>query len=313
MSVFRPAIPAPPSTAPDDPRLGHLLGRALAPGEPPRVVLAGFPSDAGVRRNGGRPGAAEGPAAIRRALYRMTPDVTHVQGFTALVERVHDLGDLEVSGDLEEDQAQLGHALAPHLAAGAVSIVIGGGHETAFGHFLAHASAAAPVRILNWDAHADVRELRDGRAHSGSPFRQALEHPSGACDFYTVAGLQPSAVAASHLEYVCARGSAHMRSAVSAELISALYAASPTLISFDLDAVDVASAPGVSAPSTDGLRVPLWLDAARRAGRTSSVRGVDVVELSPPLDPDGRTAALAARTVWAVLQGLAERGPVLTL
>jgi formiminoglutamase len=94
---------------------------------------------------------------------------------------------------------------------------------------------------------------------------------------------------------------------VTAELIARLYAAAPTLVSFDIDAVDRAQAPGVSAPATDGLPVSLWLRAARLAGATPGVRGMDVVELCPPLDRDGQTAALAARTVWAMLQGLAER------
>ncbi|MHB1225386.1 MAG: formimidoylglutamase [Gemmatimonadaceae bacterium] len=307
MTILHPAVIAPPDTASDDPRLGHILGRAVARGARARVVIVGFPSDEGVRRNGGRPGAAAGPAAIRGALHRMTPDASMPAAFTDVAEHARDLGDVEVTGDVEADQARLGEALAPHLADGAVTIVLGGGHETAYGHFLAHARAAASVRILNWDAHADVRPLRDGCAHSGSPFRQALEHPSGACASYTVAGLQPSSVAGAHMAYVRAHGAAHQRADVTAELIARLYAASPTLVSFDLDAVDRAQAPGVSAPATDGLPVSLWLHAARLAGATPGVRGIDVVELCPPLDRDGQTAALAARTVWAVLQGLAGR------
>lgn len=307
MARLIPPSIRPPETAPDDPRLGHLFARALAPDEPARVVVIGFPSDEGVRRNGGRPGAAVGPAAIRAALYRLTPDATSPEAFTALVARTRDLGDVVVSGDVEADQALLGELLAPHLAAGAVTIVLGGGHETAYGHFLAHAAAAPRVHILNWDAHADVRPLPDGRAHSGSPFRQALEHPSGSCASYTVAGLQPASLAASHLAYVREHGSAHFRAEVTPELAARLYGALPTLVSFDMDAVDRSQAPGVSAPATDGLSASTWLMAARLAGRTPSVRGVDVVELSPPFDQDGQTAALAARTVWEVLRGVAER------
>lgn len=301
-------LPDTPATTADDPRVGHLLGAALREGEAPGVVIVGFPSDAGVRRNGGRPGAAEGPAAIRQALARLTPDAESPDRFTRLLARTRDLGDVAVTGDVEADQAALAGTLAPHLAAGAFSIVLGGGHETAFGHFQAHAALGRPVRILNWDAHADVRELRDGRAHSGSPFRQALEHPSGLCERYVAAGLQPHSLAAAHLAYVRAHGAAHLRHALDdPAVLDALYGERPTLVSFDLDAVDRANAPGVSAPATDGLPVALWLRAAFLAGRTPEVRGADVVELSPPLDGDGRTAALAALTVWQLLRGLAAR------
>ncbi len=307
MTILRPPVLPELHTASDDPRLGHLIGRAVVEGASPRAVIVGFPSDEGVRRNGGRPGAADGPTAIRNALYRLTPDAGTLAAFSATVSQTQDLGDVDVSGDLEADQQRLADVLAPHLEAGAIAIVLGGGHETAFGHFLAHARAAAPVRILNWDAHADVRPLRDGLAHSGSPFRQALEHPSGTCASYSVAGLQPASVSGAHLAYVRARGVAHMRADVHQPLIDSLYAASPTMVTFDLDAVDRSQAPGVSAPATDGLPTTLWLHAARLAGRTPSVRGVDVVELSPPFDRDGQTSALAARTVWTVLQGLTER------
>jgi formiminoglutamase len=292
-----------------DPRLGQLLGSALQDGEPARAVLVGFPCDEGVRRNGGRPGAADGPAAVRAALARLTPDALDPDRFGDLVARTRDLGDVPPGGDLEEDQRRLGERLAPHLAAGAFGIVLGGGHETAYGHFLAHAANGWPTRLLNWDAHADVRELRDGRAHSGSPFRQALEHPSGLCERYTVAGLQPHSVARAHLDYVRARGAAHFRHelAVPADVDAVVALARPTLVSFDLDAVDRAHAPGVSAPAVGGLPVDAWLRAAFLAGRTHGVRSVDVVELSPPHDRDGQTAALAALTVWQVLRGLATR------
>jgi len=95
-----------PSTAPDDPRVGHLLGRGLGSGEAPRAVLVGFPTDVGVSRNGGRPGAAEGPGAIRRLLYRLTPDAGAPERFTALLGKTLDAGDLAVSRDLERDLSE---------------------------------------------------------------------------------------------------------------------------------------------------------------------------------------------------------------
>jgi formiminoglutamase len=299
-----------PDTAPDDPRFGHLLGQAIDDPLEADVVLIGFASDEGVRINGGRPGAAQAPDAIRRALYGMTPDARYHDAFVETLRRTLDLGDLVLEERLEENQEALGDALAPHLKRGAVPIILGGGHETAFGHFLGHVAAEQPVSILNWDAHADVRPLKDGRAHSGSPFRQALEHPSGRCQGYTVAGLRPNSTAKAHTDHVRDHGGEIVWSPdVTVDTADRLYAemAMPHMVTFDLDAVDHAAAPGVSAPAVDGLSPRHWLRAAERAGRTPEVTSIDLVELNPTVDVDGRTARLAALTVWHMLRGLATR------
>jgi formiminoglutamase len=316
----------------DDPRLGDLVGRDLV-GAWPAIALIGFPCDEGVRRNGGRTGAAEAPDRIRHWLYRLTPG--RDSRLTALLGRLHDFGNLRVDGDLETAQARLGEAVAACMAHDTVPIVLGGGHETAFGHFLGYPAARLSVAILNWDAHPDVRPLIDGRGHSGSPFRQALEHVSGACLGYAVAGLLPHASAVAHLDYIAAH---HVQTVWRDELdrdrIAEVYRAplverrrrdverlapgiargpgaenrEPDLmVSFDIDAVDQAFAPGVSAPATGGLPIDLWLHAARQAGASPRVRSIDLVEVNPSLDRDDQTARLAALTVWSFLSGLTNR------
>jgi formiminoglutamase len=298
----------PPETAANDPRIGRLLGTRLSKGSAPEAVILGFPSDEGVRRNGGRVGAAEGPDAIRRALYHMTPDAREDR-FEDLIGRSIDLGDLQASGEVEQDQRDLGEVLAPHLERGAFVIVLGGGHETSYGHFLGYVGARQSVEILNWDAHADVRELTQGQAHSGSPFRQAIEDASRACRRYRVAGLQPHSVARAHLELVSGQGQVLWANELSPETVDEQYRQleAPAMVSFDLDAVHQAEAPGVSAPNPNGLRSELWLQAAYAAGRAPVVTSADVVELNPRLDRDGETARLAALTVWWLLRGRAER------
>jgi formiminoglutamase len=308
MTRIIPPSVTPPETSSDDPRLGRLIGSRLSEADAPSVVILGFPSDEGVRRNRGRPGAALGPGAIRSALYRLTPDARSGP-FEDLLGKTRDLGDLEVSGDVESDQRQLGDAVGPHLSRGAFVVVLGGGHETSYGHFLGYVQAGRKVEILNWDAHADVRELASGKAHSGSPFRQAIEDRSGACRRYSVAGLQPHAVAREHLAFVERHGRAVWRDDVTLERIAQLYRSSdsPMLTSFDLDAVNEAEAPGVSAPNPGGLSSDLWIEAAYQAGRSPAVTSADVVELNPAVDRDGQTARLAAVTVWWLLRGRSER------
>jgi formiminoglutamase len=300
-----PAV-APPETGADDPRVGHLFGRHPEP----VVALIGFPSDEGVRRSRGRPGAVEAPREIRRWLYRLTPDGERREASRELLERTADLGDVRITGELEEDQERLGRVVAAQLARGRVAVVLGGGHEVAYGHFLGHAASGRAIEVINWDAHADVREPVGGKGSSGTPFRQAIEHPSGACRRYRVLGLQPHSVAADHIQWLRARGgTARFCSEVDAEAARSAYrdCAHDTLVSFDLDAVDSAFAPGVSAPATGGLPVASWLAAAEEAGACERVRSVDLAELNPRFDLDGRTARLAALTVWRFLRGLTRR------
>lgn len=281
--------------APDDPRIGDHLSQSdsLAEGG---VAIIGFPVDVGVRRNGGRPGAAGGPAAFRAAFARLTP--------LPFIERSIDLGDVN-SDALEAAQDALAQVVEAVLRAGGVPLVIGGGHETAFGHFLGCLAASGSLDVLNWDAHADVRPLIDGRGHSGSPFRQMIEHDAGTR--YIVAGLLEHAVADEHVRYVRASGGkTFFRGETAPAKVYGLLDR-PTMVSFDLDAVDGAWAPGVSAPAVGGLSVDEWLRAAHLAGTNEFVRSADIVELNPAFDLDGQTARLAALTAWTFIRGLAGR------
>lgn len=305
-----------PDVAPDDLRVGHLLGDAGAVEVDAiggGVVLVGFPSDEGVRRNMGRPGAAEGPDAIRRWLYRMTPDPRQDVQMCALLGRTYDVGDVYCTGDLSADQARLGEVVAAILSAGAFPMVLGGGHEVGFAHFLAHAITYKPVTLFNLDAHLDVRPLRGGLGHSGSPFREALEHPSGMAEGYIAVGLEASAVAVSHVEWAKSRGAVlqfldEMTTAHDLGIKALLDAAKGEILgSLDVDVVGAESAPGVSAPRVCGISAAAFLACARQLGRHPRVVGLNIAELSPPFDVDGRTARLCGRAVWEVLGGLAER------
>lgn len=308
MPDFTPTRVHTPDTGPNDPRVGHLLGsRPYDDG--PRAVIFGFPCDVGVARNNGRPGAAAGPEALRAWLYRFTPG-PEVERMTALLARCRDLGDLKLCGDLEADQQRLGEVVGGILKAGDIPVVLGGGHETAYGHFRGYAAIDTAVAISNIDAHADVRELRQDLGHSGSPFRQALEHDSGLCRDYRVAGLQPQSNSAAHVRYL---GEKHcrywFRRDTDETVLDALYPGEgpARYATFCLDALDAAFAPGVSAPAVDGLGPAFWLRAAEAAGGCASVRSFDVVELNPRYDLDHRTARLAALTVWRFLDGLSRR------
>ncbi|SMO36955.1 formimidoylglutamase [Fodinibius sediminis] len=299
-----------PETAPDDPRLARWLRSEPDEGKP-GVVLVGFPSDEGVKRNDGRAGASAAPGQIRRQLYAMTPDAEDSDRFIKLLEHTNDVGDVPVSGDLQADQLTLGTVIARYLEQGIIPIIMGGGHETAYGHFLGYAENGFATSILNVDAHTDVRPLKEGRSHSGSTFRQALEHGSQCAETYLVAGLQPHAVAASHLAFIDRhRGHYLFRDETNITSISGLFHSHESdrlMATFDMDAVDQSCAPGVSAPCTNGLLPDLWLTAAYLAGRNKQVTSFDISELNPEYDRDGQTARLAALTIWQFMLGLSQR------
>jgi formiminoglutamase len=297
----------------DDPRLADIFrfgpGSSIRLGTP---VLVGFPQDEGVRRNGGRVGAAEAPAEIRRWLYRLVAFDPCRGADLAALDPV-DLGDVPVSGNLEAAQAALAEVVRDLLRIGAVPIVLGGGHETAFGVYLGHVLAGREVGIINLDAHLDVRPTLDVMGHSGSPFRQAMEHATPLPGSrYVCLGAQPFAVSRAHLEYVHSRGG-HVvwRDEVAGRLVeqfAAHAAALPSVhLSIDADVVTAADVPGVSAPNPAGLAGVEVCRCARAAGALPRVASMELVEINPRVDVDGRAARWAALVVWHFLSGLAAR------
>src|SRR2546421_602796 len=136
-------LPAPPEDlfhCADDLRLGDIVeywGGNAPKLKPSQAVLVGFPQDEGVRRNHGRPGAAQAPREIRRCLYRLTPwDAEHNIDLTD--HHPLDMGSVRINGTLEDSQAALGAVVGGILSQGAVPVILGGGHETAYGHYLGY-------------------------------------------------------------------------------------------------------------------------------------------------------------------------------
>lgn len=288
----------------EDLRFGDLIGREI---DHPKIVIVGFPEDAGVARNGGRVGAALGPDKLREQLAKLTPDARNASVSSRLFGSTLDVGNVRIGGSLEESQQRLGSVVGRVLDSGAIPIILGGGHETAFGHFLGYQSQRALPSILNVDAHADVRPLVEGLGHSGSPFRQAIE--SGVTS-YSVLGLAPHSVAKSHVDYLTDRGMRYFwRDALTSGSVEQELnrLAAPVMVTIDLDVVDVSHAPGVSAPSVGGISSGTLLEIAYVCGRHPAVRSLDIVELNPNFDVDNRTARLAAMAVWEFLRGASER------
>lgn len=305
---------------PDDPRLAEIIeswtgdAAALRPG---RAVLVGFPQDDGVRRNHGRPGAAEAPDRIRHWLGRLTPGDPFADADLRTCPPL-DAGNVRTGGGLEASQQALATVVGGVLQVGAVPVVLGGGHETAFGHFLGYVNARRKVGVINVDAHLDVRPCVDGLGHSGSPFRQALEHPTQplAGPDYVCLGAQPAAVSRPHFEEVRSRGGVvgwadEVRNQLAAHLAREIERLAGqgcgVYVTLDADAVRVADMPGVSAPNPLGLSGAEVVGCARLAGQSRAVTSFDLVEINPRYDRDDQSCRWAALAVRNFLLGLVER------
>lgn len=294
-------------------RRWHQLIRDLqehpaAPETGRSVAFVGFPVDEGVRRNQGRPGAAKGPAAIRRACAAL-PD--HFPAGTALYEA----GDVGIEKeDLKGAQAALGRQVAALLDRGFFPVVLGGGHEVAWGTFqgvLAAAPAGACLGILNIDAHFDLRQPVDGPT-SGTGFYQMGEacREQGLPFRYCCLGIQRSGNTRALFERADSLGvQYHLAGALSGEaafgversLRTFVAAADLLYLSVDLDAFHASYAPGVSAPNALGLTPEQVLPLLRSVMASGKVAALDIAELNPAYDVDGRTARLAASLLFELL------------
>jgi formiminoglutamase len=291
----------------------YVPGAALPinSGPAPSVIL-GFASDEGVRRNKGRTGAAAAPAAIRAAL---GPLAFHLD------RSVSDAGDIVVAdGALEAGQARAGQAVGAMLDAGRLTVVLGGGHETAYASYLGVAGSEAVrggrrLGILNLDAHFDLRA--EPVPSSGTPFLQMAQAEAAAGrDFrYAVVGIsQPNNTQALFntadglgvqylLDEDCTAERVRMFVANFMDSVDVLY------LTIDLDVLPASVAPGVSAPASYGVPLPVISAVCRQVADSGKLLHVDVAELNPEFDLDGRTARVAARLVNTLLRSATRQGP----
>ena len=272
------------------------------------VALIGFAVDEGVRRNGGRPGAAQGPQALRAALANLP-----LLGEPALYD-AGDVGGAQV--DLEAAQLQLAARVAQAIAQRCLPLVLGGGHEVAWGTYQGIAAARPALGrllIVNLDAHFDLRQA--ARGNSGTPFLQIHGHRSarGEAFDYRVFGISRYANTEALFQRAQALGVvwridealqspdglAEARAALAADLA----ACDAVYLTLCLDVLPAATAPGVSAPAPLGVpmaHVEALVDEVMRSGR---VVVADIAELNPAFDRDGSTARVAARLAARIARG----------
>ncbi len=271
-------------------------------------VLLGYACDEGVRRNGGRVGAAEGPDAIRRELGKMA---NHLPARVRLI----DMGNVScIQGDLEKSQEALSGLVRMTVEQGGIPLLLGGGHDISFAHYGGLRSALPRSRslgIINFDAHFDLRTNHKGN-HSGSPFYQiATECQKDDLAFrYLCLGIRREAnppelfrradeLGVGYLELH--EFSMHRINDVSKTLGNFLNAIDKVYVTVDMDGFSSAFSPGVSAASPVGFTPEVAMTCLRQIISSGKLLGMDVAETNPKYDRDHQTAKLAAGIVHRVM------------
>lgn len=264
--------------------------------------LIGFESDEGVKRNNGRVGAASAPNEIRRFLAKLP---YNLKGKTATI----DVGNIVCkNGKLEQAQVELGEHVAKLLHNSCTPIIIGGGHETLYGHYLGvkeYIGPDASLGIINIDAHFDMRESEI--PSSGTMFKQILDQDTRAA--YLCLGIQhfgnTKALFNVADKYGCKYvleedlSSDHSTTGIIDEFADKY---DHILLTLCTDSIISSEAPGVSAPSPFGLEPKLVRSLLRYIVSKENVTSFDISEVNPLLDESDKTTRLAAQLIAEVMK-----------
>ncbi len=274
----------------------------------PTFALLGFACDEGVKRNQGRLGAKQGPDAIRKTLKNLP---WHDPGIALI-----DIGNITCDNDdLETAQRSLGDLCALLYQQKIEPLVIGGGHEVAWGHYQGIAAnySQQNIGIINFDAHFDLRPLlEDNKGSSGTPFLQiAHTRQQQQQNFdYLCIGIQKSANTASlfstanslDVDFIYAADiHANKATTIAAQLHDFIANVDVIYLTLCLDVFASSAAPGVSAPQALGLFPGQVMPLFNNILNSNKVIAFDIAEMAPNYDIDQCTAKLAAQFIFEYL------------
>ena len=264
-----------------------------------------------------RTGPRFGPEAIRSASALIRPYNPALEVDVVDALSIVDFGDVPVSpGDTERTYAQIEEALGPVLAAGVFPAAMGGDHSITLAELRAVARRYGPLSLVQLDSHGDTWEQYFGQRYfHGTTFKRAVEEGLVDAASSVQAGMRGSLYGAADLQAARDLGFTVLTTdevrelgpRAYGELVLGKVAARPVFVSFDVDFLDPAFAPGTGTPEVGGFSTAEAL-AFLRALRGIRLAGCDVVEVSPPYDGPGMQTALAAANVLYELLGLRALG-----
>ena len=306
-----------PPTAADSPRYTALSTYARLPhiavGERVDFGIVGVPFDLGCSF---RPGPRFGPAAVREAsrLIRQANPFHHINIYDHLSGG--DYGDTpQYPSDLLHSLQCIEDFLAPIVKAGVVPICIGGDHTIPLPILRAFAKQKGALALVHFDSHTDTDDVVFGtKINHGTTFRRAVEEKLIDPQRSIQIGIRGSMSTVAELDEARALGfeliEAHemfeMTGAEIAHRITRRVGAHPAYLTFDIDFLDPASAPGTGTPEVGGPTTREALAILRGLAEINFV-GFDLVEVSPPFDTGQITALAAANLIFEFISLLAVR------
>lgn len=286
-----------------------LLRETLPEASEIAFAIIGFKCDEGHNRDYDRQGASEGPAAIRKCLAHLP-----IQKSTLIC---YDVGDIVCNDqDLEATQLALGEIVHTLLVKNIHPIIIGGGHELAWGHYQGIAKTYAPQQkrlgIINFDSHFDLTPSPEHRVTGRAAFYQIAEdHKKHTRHFdYNCIGIQHAA----NIRQSFDKAKKYKTNLILADdmhiglqekcfdFVDRVIDENDIIyMSLSLDVFSAAFAPGVSSIQPLGLNPWHIIPLLRQLAASGKVISYDIAEYLPHYDIDDRTAKLAATLIYEIM------------
>lgn len=271
------------------------------------ACFVGIPMDIGASN---RSGTRYGPRQIRAESVMIRPYnmATGAAPFESL--QVADIGDIAINTfNLPANMEIITRGIREILKHDCIPLTLGGDHTISYPILKAIAEKHGPVALIHVDAHADINDTMFGEkiAH-GTPFRRAYEDGCLNPNLVFQIGLRGTGYASDDFDWSRDRGFTvvpaeecwHKSLVPLIEGIRAKIGNHKTYLTFDIDSLDPAYAPGTGTPEIGGLTVIQALEIIRGC-RGLNLVGADLVEVSPPFDTTGTTAISAANLLYEML------------
>ncbi len=274
-------------------------------------ALLGYACDEGVKRNQGRIGAVAGSEVIKSSFGRLP---NHLASSIQLF----DAGSITCpDGNMEVAQENLSMAVNTLLEKKQFPLVMGGGHDMAYGHYhgiknyLDSKKSGQTIGIINFDAHFDLRQNSQSN-NSGTPFYQIAEEcKKEGIDFnYLCLGIRKDANDRNlfqtakdlNVTYVLSDTfQIQFLDEINTWINAFVKTVDKVYVTIDLDGFSSAYAPGVSAPSPMGFTPHIVLECLKTIISTRKLISLDIAEMNPKFDQDGQTAKLAASLLHYII------------